>query len=176
MDETWGLPLSEIGAMTHWPEQPNPVPPIVEAVRRYLQSGDYNPVHEPGTEPRDYLRELARNPDIMAKNIDQASAFNFGGVMKPIGALGGKLPPNAGVRMGTPEATELPNAANLNKTPTEQFINEYDALVRKKAAEINREDFRVVPTQTAGRVPLSEIGNEVPALKVSPSIAEQVKG
>src|SRR5258706_8248564 len=88
MDETWGLPLSEIGAMTHWPEQPNPVHPIIEAVRRYLQSGDYNPVHEPGTEPRDYLRELARNPDIMAKNIDQASQFNFGGVTKPITALG----------------------------------------------------------------------------------------
>src|SRR5882762_11676931 len=89
MSDEYGVPISQIGAMTHWPEQPNPVPPIVEAVRRYLQSGDYNPVHEPGTQPADYLRELARNPDIMAKNIDQASQFNFGGVTKPITAYHG---------------------------------------------------------------------------------------
>src|SRR5258707_9727414 len=98
MDETWGLPLTEIGAMTHWPEQPNPVHPIVEAVRKYLQSGDYNPVHEAGTQPADYLRELARNPDILAKNIEQASQFNFGGTIRPtkgsvpLSAIGSEVP------------------------------------------------------------------------------------
>src|SRR5713101_7212266 len=78
-------PLDALGQrmMTHQAEQPNPVPPIVEAVRRYLQSGNYDPVHEPGTQPADYLRELARNPDILAKNIEQASQFNFGGTIKP---------------------------------------------------------------------------------------------
>src|SRR5882672_5776500 len=96
MDETWGLPLTEIGAMTHWPEQPNPVHPIIEAVRRYLQSGDYNPVHEPGTQPADYLRELGRNPDILAKNIEQASQFNFGGTTKG-------LVPLSGIGSGVPE-------------------------------------------------------------------------
>ena len=83
MDETRnGIPLPEIGAMTHWPEQPSPVPPIVETVRRYLQSGDYSPMHEPGMQPGDYLRELARNPDILAKNIEQGGQFNFGGTTK----------------------------------------------------------------------------------------------
>src|SRR5258706_11132416 len=69
--------------MTHQPEQPNPVRPIVDAARGYLQSGDVNPVHELGTQPADYLRELLRNPDILRKNIDQASQFNFGGMARP---------------------------------------------------------------------------------------------
>src|SRR6267378_6634084 len=89
MSDEYGVPISQIGAMTHWPEQPNPVPPIVEAVRRYLQSGDYNPVHEPGTQPADYLRELLRNPDILAKNVDQASQFNFGGMANPTPVIAG---------------------------------------------------------------------------------------
>src|SRR5258706_15561163 len=69
--------------MVHQPDAPNPVPSIVDAFRSYAQSGDYNPVHLPGTEPKDYLRELLKNPDILAKNIDQASNFNFGGTTGP---------------------------------------------------------------------------------------------
>src|SRR5258705_12040031 len=38
MDETWGVPLSQIGAMTHWPEQP-PNPVIVELARRLHLTG-----------------------------------------------------------------------------------------------------------------------------------------
>src|SRR5260221_8025568 len=68
--------------MVHQADAPNPVPSIIDAFRSYAQSGDYNPVHLPGTEPKDYLRELAHNPDILAKNIDQASNFNFGGAIK----------------------------------------------------------------------------------------------
>ncbi len=68
--------------MTHQAEQPNPVRPIIDAARGYLQSGDYNPVHNPGTEPKDYLQELLRNPDILAKNIQQAG--NFAGISKGI--------------------------------------------------------------------------------------------
>jgi len=41
-------------------------------------------VHLPGTKPADYLRELLRNPDILAKNIEQASAFNFGGMARGV--------------------------------------------------------------------------------------------
>src|SRR5258708_23181040 len=75
--------------MTHQPEQPNPVRPIVDAARGYLQSGDFNPVHEPGTQPADYLRELFRNPDILAKNVQQASNFNFGGMANPTPVIAG---------------------------------------------------------------------------------------
>ncbi len=75
--------------MTHQAEQPNPVRPIIDAARGYLQSGDFNPVHEPGTQPADYLRELARNPDILARNIDQASQFNFGGMANPTPVIAG---------------------------------------------------------------------------------------
>lgn len=39
-------------------------------------------MHLPGTKPKDYLRELYRNPDILAKNIEQASQFSFGGMAK----------------------------------------------------------------------------------------------
>ena len=95
--------------MTHQAEQPNPVRPIVDAVRGYLQSGDYNPVHNPGTEPKDYLRELARDPAILAKNIDQASNFNFGGVMKPIKGAG------VGAELSSAEASR-------------QFAEEMDAF------------------------------------------------
>src|SRR5258706_8452485 len=81
-----GLISDDVAArmMTHRAEQPNPVRPIVDAARGYLQSGDFNPVHNPGTEPKDYLRELARNPAIRAKGIEQASNFNFGGVTKAV--------------------------------------------------------------------------------------------
>ncbi len=75
--------------MTHQAEQPNPVRPIVDAARSYLQSGDFNPVHEPGTQPADYLRELFRNPDILAKNVQQASQFNFGGMANPTPVITG---------------------------------------------------------------------------------------
>ena len=78
MPDQW-YPLSELGQrmMTHQVQEPNPVGPYVDATKRYLQSGDFAPIHELGTQPRDYLRELLRNPDILAKNIDQASNFNF---------------------------------------------------------------------------------------------------
>ncbi len=77
--------------MTHQAEQPNPVRPIVDAARGYLQSGDYNPLHEPGTQPADYLRELFRNPDILAKNVQQASNFNFGGMANPTPRIVGSV-------------------------------------------------------------------------------------
>src|SRR5258707_2055181 len=67
-------------SMTHQPEQPNSAQPYIDTAQRYLQSGDYDPVHLPGTRPADYLRELSRNPDILAKNIEQAGNFNFVGV------------------------------------------------------------------------------------------------
>ncbi len=54
---------------------------VVPAQRR--AGIDLSPVHLPGTRPADYLRELARNPDILARNIDQASNFNFGGMSMP---------------------------------------------------------------------------------------------
>ncbi len=63
-------------------QAPNQVPNIIDAFKSFAQSGDYNPVHLPGTQPKDYLRELAHNPDILAKNIDQASNFNLAGAMK----------------------------------------------------------------------------------------------
>src|SRR5882672_12103718 len=69
-------------SMVHQAPEPNPVPSIVDAFRSFAQSGDYNPIHLPGTEPKDYLKELAHNPDILAKNIDQASNFNFGGITR----------------------------------------------------------------------------------------------
>src|SRR5258708_3010352 len=75
--------------MTHQAEQPNPVRPIIDAARGYLQSGDFNPVHDPGTQPADYLRELYRNPDILAKNVQQASNFNFGGMANPTPVIAG---------------------------------------------------------------------------------------
>ncbi len=68
--------------MVHQADAPNPVPSIIDAFRSFAQSGDYNPVHLPGTEPKDYLRELALNPDILAKNIDQSSNFNFVNALK----------------------------------------------------------------------------------------------
>jgi hypothetical protein len=71
---------ADIASMTHQPEGPNPAQPYLDAANRYLQSGDYEPVHLPGTKPADYLRELSRNPDILAKNVEQASNFNFAGV------------------------------------------------------------------------------------------------
>src|SRR5258708_32452998 len=75
--------------MTHQPEQPNPVRPIIDAARGYLQSDDFNPVHEPGPQPADCLRELYRNPDILAKNVQQASNFNFGGMANPTPVIAG---------------------------------------------------------------------------------------
>lgn len=70
-------------AATHQADAPNPVPGIVGAFKSYLpQAPDLTPVHEPNTQPKDYLRELAQNPEILNKGIDQASNFNFGGVLK----------------------------------------------------------------------------------------------
>lgn len=66
-------------AMTHQPEQPNPAAPFVNAVANRLQPLDLAPVHLPGTEPKDYLRELSRNPDILARAVEQAQNFNFSG-------------------------------------------------------------------------------------------------
>src|SRR5258706_2183200 len=88
-----GLISDDVAArmMTHQAEQPNPVTPIVQRARDFLTSGDFNPVHEPGTQPADYLRELFRNPDILAKNIDQASQFNFGGMANPTPVIAGNL-------------------------------------------------------------------------------------
>jgi hypothetical protein len=82
-------------SMTHQAEQPNPAQPYVDTAKRYLQSGNYDPAHLPETQPADYLRELSRNPDILAKNIDQASNFNFVGGLRAGGrsiALKGSAP------------------------------------------------------------------------------------
>jgi len=49
---------------------------------RQITAGPFDPVHLSGTQPKDYLRELSRNPDILAKNIDQASNFNFAGMAR----------------------------------------------------------------------------------------------
>jgi hypothetical protein len=111
--QRWGTLQFSGPDMTHQAEQPNPVPGIVETARQYLQSGDYNPAHEPGTDPRDYLRELLRNPDIMAKNIDQASQFNFGGVTKALSAFRGSPQRVDLSKIGTPE--EGSAAANLGR-------------------------------------------------------------
>ncbi len=71
--------------MVHQADAPNPVPSIIDAFRSYLPNPpDLNPVHLPGTEPKDYLRELLQNPDILAKNVNQASNFNFGGMAGPV--------------------------------------------------------------------------------------------
>ncbi len=73
----WLAP-EEIQSMTHQPEQPNPAQSVLDWLRQFYEThlqADYSPVHLPGTEPKDYLRELAQNPDILAKNIDQASNF-----------------------------------------------------------------------------------------------------
>lgn len=88
-------PFALASSMTHWPEQPNPVPGIVQPVRDYLTSGNYEPVHLPGTDPKDYLRELARNPDILAKNIEQATNFAMMGATTPLKG-GPFLPRNIG--------------------------------------------------------------------------------
>ena len=80
----------DILSMTHQPEPPNPVPGIVKPAMDYLTSGDMMPAHKPGTQPKDYLRELLQYPDIMAKNIEQASNFaGMAGTLK-----GGMKPPS----------------------------------------------------------------------------------
>lgn len=62
-------------SMTHYAEQSNPAQPYVNAVKSFLQAPDLSPVHLPGTQPKDYLRELSQNPDILARTIDQAQSF-----------------------------------------------------------------------------------------------------
>ncbi len=74
-------------SMTHQPEQPNPSAPAVDALAGRFQAPDLTPAHLPGTEPKDYLRELYRNPDILARGVEQAGNFNF------VGSIGGKPPP-----------------------------------------------------------------------------------
>src|SRR5258708_12011772 len=78
--------------MTHQAEQPNPVRPIIDAARGYPQSGDFTPVHEPGPQPADYLRHLYRNPDILPKNLQQASNFTFGALANPTPAIAANAP------------------------------------------------------------------------------------
>jgi hypothetical protein len=74
----------DIMSMTHQPETPNPVPGIVKPAIDFMTSGDMTPAHKPGTQPKDYLRELAQNPDIMEKNIEQASNLaGMAGTTKP---------------------------------------------------------------------------------------------
>ena len=105
--------------MTHQPEQPNQAQPYLDAFKGLFSGIDLNPVHLPGTRPADYLSELARNPDILAKNIDQASNFNFGGATK--GDPGGRLPqPPSGMRPDRPINPETlgemrANLPELNK-------------------------------------------------------------
>jgi hypothetical protein len=69
--------------MTHQPEQPNAGQQLAQRLMKLLTSGDYMPVHEANSLPTDYLNELLRNPDLMAKAVAQASNFNFGGVTGP---------------------------------------------------------------------------------------------
>lgn len=95
-------------------------------------------------------------------------------------------------------AEPLPNKqpANSNKTPKEQFIEEYDKLQADKAAKINRADFRVLqggapsaPPPTAQPAPASGPpdgipdflrrgpGNTVPNIRppqVNPAVPAQV--
>ena len=55
-----------------------------------------------------------------------------------------------GGRLGTHDLRdEIQRAlpANENVNPREQFIEEYDRLVRQQAAEENRRDFRIVPPE-----------------------------
>ncbi len=65
-------------SMTH---QAEPPPDMLQNYIQSLHGVDVTPQHLPGTQPKDYLRELYQNPDLLAKNVDQASNFNFGGIM-----------------------------------------------------------------------------------------------
>jgi hypothetical protein len=82
-DDAPDLSPDDIASMTHYSEAPNPAAPYMKALSDFATSGDFMPAHKPGTEPKDYLNELAQNPDILAKNIDQASQLNFGGMFFP---------------------------------------------------------------------------------------------
>src|SRR5215468_8770880 len=69
-------------AMTHQPRGPEPVDEILRRFIDFAQSGDYMPAHLPGTQPKDFLRELLQDHGLMEKNIEQSGSFNFGGVTK----------------------------------------------------------------------------------------------
>ncbi len=69
----------------------------IQRAAEFLTSGDYDPVHLPGTGPKSYLRELAQNPVILDKSVEQASNFNFGGMASRKGmAVAGRHVPLAG--------------------------------------------------------------------------------
>src|SRR5215475_1266771 len=80
-------PVANALYMTHWAPQA-PKPPyqpqfnvqqagnLAGQIGSFLTSGiDLNPIQSPGTQPRDYLRDLAQNPEIMRRSIEQASNF-----------------------------------------------------------------------------------------------------
>jgi GNAT superfamily N-acetyltransferase len=88
------------GAVLHGADQPSDIAlgRGMQRAAEFMTSGDFSPVHLPGTKPQDYLTELAHNPDILAKNIDQGMSFNFGTTTGGRGGVRGGAPsPRAGV-------------------------------------------------------------------------------
>src|SRR5262249_48567708 len=84
----------------------------------------FAPIHRPGTQPADYLNELLRDPEILARTIEQAGNFAFGGVMKRIGSS---------VYMGWPDVgqpRQLTEAANRNVAPIEHGPDEYEVALQ----------------------------------------------
>jgi hypothetical protein len=81
-----GNPSDEdIASMTHYPEQPNPAQPLLDRIGSAFPPIDLTPQHLPDTAPKDYLRELYRNPEIRDRAIQQASNFNWTGTTSPRG-------------------------------------------------------------------------------------------
>lgn len=95
----------------------------------------------------DYIASLAQrgliSPDVAQGLVQQVNDIRNKGPLgqPPIQGAGGRGFPVGGAS-GKPVV--VPDPANQNKTPKEQFVDEYDALIRKKAAELNRQDFRTI--------------------------------
>src|SRR5215831_2371850 len=76
---TGGPTPAQVASMTHQADAPNPAAPIVRGLSGLFSAPDLVPMHEPGTKPEDYLRELYRNPEVRKKGIEQAGLFDFTG-------------------------------------------------------------------------------------------------
>jgi hypothetical protein len=127
--EVYNYRISDESDMTHWPDQPNHATPYLQALKDAWKPPNIAPIHEPGTQPQDYLNELARNPDIRAATIEQAQPFALMG-----GALA-KTPFNKQGQLGKFQLEDLHKdfQAGLNN---QQIANKYN--VTKEAIQQRR--------------------------------------
>jgi hypothetical protein len=73
----------------------------------------FEPVHMAGAKPADYLRELSRNPDILRKNIEQAS--NFALDAGTVRRIGGKTMTERRAEIAEQLGVSVKNVTNVSR-------------------------------------------------------------